>query len=522
MLNCAWLRSLFLSLFITLSTVGFWVSHHAPPTLLHSVGLAHAEDGSKEINVNITSPIAAHLTHTIVPSPEASSFESSRPGDGCFAYVFYATSAEYACSALVNIVRLQSVFHTRHRIVVLVHPDLPASYLTAFASRNAVVIPYQPPRLSGKANPYYHDVLLKLVAFRLHHFVSGLKRVLILDSDQLILQSLDHIFSLPQVDIAAPRAYWLDDSSSGSSTSADKTNPQKPNDAAASQEAAAGAAAAEAPPTSPPTTTTTTPTFTSAFMLVSLSERLWRRVETGMQSLSPEHYDMDLLNRLFGKTALLLPGNYAALNAHWERNTMPPWYRGVVPAKRKDWVPGPAPRMPEHKVETQRLRTQTPRLPNPLAAPPPSPSSSSSSSSPPSQDDKDKDKDAPHNSQAPPQTPPKNAKAKAKSKSKTLQSLDLTLETHSPWTPLDRFQYRQKHRDDRAAQEARDRLSHTLERLWRQSAVVHFSAVAKPWERTVEQVRQQRPWAHGLFGAAFESWRTEARGVCPGQGELRV
>ncbi|KAI4212695.1 MAG: hypothetical protein LQ351_004586 [Letrouitia transgressa] len=472
MLNCAWLRSLFLSLFITVSTVGFWVSHHAPPTLLHSVGLAHADDQPKEINVNITSPVAAHLTHTIVSSPEASSYqviETIQPEDSCFAYVFYATSAEYACSALVNIVRLQSVFHTRHRIVVLVHPDLSASYLTAFASHNAIVIPYQPPRLTGKANPYYHDVLLKLVAFRLHHFVSGLKRILILDSDQLILQSLDHIFSLPQVDIAAPRAYWLDESSSSG------------NPPAAGTEA----------PTSP----STSPTFTSAFMLVSLSERLWRRVETGMQSLGPEHYDMDLLNRLFSKTALLLPGSYAALNAHWERNSMPTWYRGVVPAKRKDWVPGPAPRMPEDKVETQRLRAQPP--------PPLSPPSSSPSTSPPSSNSNQEQK-------------------QKKPKSETLHPLDLTLEKHTAWTSVDRFQYRQKHRDDRAAQEARDRLRESLEKLWRQSHVVHFSAVAKPWERTAEQVRQQRPWAHGLFVEAFERWRREAKGVCPGQGELRV
>ncbi|KAI4159883.1 MAG: hypothetical protein LQ342_006211 [Letrouitia transgressa] len=514
MLNCAWLRSLFLSLFITVSTVGFWVSHHAPPTLLHSVGLAHPDDQPKEINVNITSPIATHLTHTIASPPEASSyqdFEPSQPENGCFAYVFYATSAEYACSALVNIVRLQSVFHTRHRIVVLVHPDLSASYLTAFANRNAIVIPYQPPRLTGKANPYYHDVLLKLVAFRLHHFVSGLKRILILDSDQLILQSLDHIFSLPQVDIAAPRAYWLDESSSGNPT--DKSNPPQVNDAAA--------AAAKTPSagTEAPISPTTTPTFTSAFMLVSLSERLWRRVETGMQSLSPERYDMDLLNRLFGKTALLLPGSYAALNAHWERNSVPTWYRGVVPAKRKDWIPGPAPQMPEHKVETQRLRTQMPRLPLPPSDPLSPPSSSSppspSTSPPPSN---------PNPNPNPNQKPkkPKARKGKGKDRGKTLQPLDLTLETHSAWTPVDRFQYRQKHRDDRAAQEARDRLRESLEKLWAQSHVVHFSAVAKPWERTGAQVRQQRPWAHGLFVAAFEQWRGEARGVCPGQGELRV
>jgi hypothetical protein len=128
-----------------------------------------------------------------------------------FAYVFYATTPQYACSVLVNIDRLQNRFNAKHRIIVLVKPNLDTSYLSAFTAHNATVIPFEPPQNPTQDVPYYQGVLLKLVTFRLHHYIPSLKRILVLDADELILQSLDHVFDLPEVDLAAPRAYWLDD-----------------------------------------------------------------------------------------------------------------------------------------------------------------------------------------------------------------------------------------------------------------------------------------------------------------------
>ena len=200
-----------------------------------------------------------------------------------FAYVFYATQDDYACSVLVNVHRLNNLFNTSHRIIVLVKPDLPSRYLTALTAQNATVIPYEPPPLADSNVPYYQDVLLKLVGFRLHHYIPSLKRVLILDSDQLILQSLDHIFGLPEVDIAAPRAYWQSEG------------------------------------------------FTSAFILVSLSDRLWEKVANGLVNIDHNIFDMDLVNKLFAKTILVLPGDYATLNSHWETNDIPSWWQGNEP-----------------------------------------------------------------------------------------------------------------------------------------------------------------------------------------------
>ena len=453
MLTSAWLRSLCLALFVTVSALLFWFSHHAPPTLLRSVGFSHPNDPPNEVQVNAASPIAPHSANTESQSSaiSLSAQAQHQHNDESFAYVFYATSTDYACSALINIARLQSQFLTPHRVVVLVHPDLPPTYLTALANHKAIVIPHHPPKLHDRSNPYYHDVLLKLVAFRLHQFVPGLKRILVLDSDQLIVQSLDHLFSLPAADIAAPRAYWLDQDSVPS-------------------------------PSSPPEPLSDSPgsirvSFTSTLLLITLSDRLWAKVSAGIRRLGPETYDKDLLNQLFDKTALLLPGSYATLNTHWEINEAPNWFQGVVPTRRKDWVPGPAPKMPEHKIKTTKLRAQS------------SPFSSS----------------------------------RTKSQKPAPQPANITIEISESWTPLEKLSYRNRHREDRAQAERRDRLKDVLDTLSaQQTKIVHFSAVAKPWERSVSQIKQARPWAHRLLAAQFEAWRTEAKGLCPGQKELGV
>lgn len=232
----------------------------------------------------VTSSIS--LNTTAIAPPRSQNADHPVPPDfsvSPFAYVFYATQDNYACSVLVNVYRLNNVFNTSHRIIVLVKPDLPSLYLTALTAQNATVIPYEPPPLADSNVPYYQDVLLKLVGFRLHHYIPSLKRVLILDSDQLILQSLDHVFGLPEVDIAAPRAYWQSEG------------------------------------------------FTSAFILVSLSDRLWDKVSNSLFNIDHDVFDMDLVNKLFGKTLLVLPGDYATLNSHWETNDIPSWWQGDEP-----------------------------------------------------------------------------------------------------------------------------------------------------------------------------------------------
>lgn len=354
-----------------------------------------------------------------------------------YAYVFYATQAEYACSVLINIDRLNNLFHTRHRIIVLVKPTIGSEYLSLFTAQNATVIPYEPPPLYDNDSTYYADVLLKLVGFRLHQYVPSLKRVLILDSDQIVLQSLDHVFSLPAVDIAAPRAYWQ--GSFG---------------------------------------------FTSAFLLVTLSDRLWDRVELGLQNINDDTFDMDLLNKMFGETTMILPGDYCTLNSEWETNSIPVWWQGSEPPRDPSWKPSrklpPTPDPPP--IE----------LPHSLKGPLSTNSTSSLS-------------DTDHILLS------EYRKATERREKKIQAARDAVEQVHKE----------QVWRD--GVKERRTRLRTTLEDVYNDVKVMHYTALGKPWQKFLAEVKSARPDAHPLFAKGFQVWRTKAAELCPrGKGEYVV
>jgi alpha-N-acetylglucosamine transferase len=52
----------------------------------------------------------------------------------------------------------------------------------------------------------YADSGLKLALFSLTEY----DRLIYLDSDGLVRRNLDHLFLLPETDLALPRAYWID------------------------------------------------------------------------------------------------------------------------------------------------------------------------------------------------------------------------------------------------------------------------------------------------------------------------
>lgn len=357
-------------------------------------------------------------------------------GSSPYAYVFYATRAEYACSVLINIDRLKNIFHTTHRIIVLIKPTISSEYISRFTAQNATVIPHEPPPLHDKDSLYYTDVLLKLVGFRLHQYIPFLKRVLILDSDQMILQSLDHVFSLPAADLAAPRAY-------GHGTFG----------------------------------------FTSAFLLVSLSDRLWDRIDRALQTISDNTFDMDLLNRMFGETAMLLPGDYCTLNSHWETNTIPTWWQGSEPPRDPLWKP------------SRKLR--------PTPDPPPI------------------------------EVPPSLRTPLSTNQTNNLSATDLDLLTRYRELTAARETKIQAARD--AVEEAHKkqvqkdelkergiRLRAVLEDVHNNVKVMHYTAFAKPWRKYVEEVKKARPDAHPLFADGFELWRTKAAQICPWVGKEYV
>ena len=102
------------------------------------------------------------------------------------------------------------------------------------------------------------DSYTKLLAFNLTQY----DRVLNLDSDSTVLRPMDELFLVPPAPVAMPKAYWL-----------------RPN----------------------------FDILTSGVLLVQPSKEEYERVVDRIGSAGPSEYDMDILNQLYGSTALVLP-----------------------------------------------------------------------------------------------------------------------------------------------------------------------------------------------------------------------
>ncbi|TFK21951.1 nucleotide-diphospho-sugar transferase, partial [Coprinopsis marcescibilis] len=217
-----------------------------------------------------------------------------------FAYVFYATSASHACAALLLIHTLSLTSPNIPTILLAPpRPQLNPKHLAPFARYNTTILRFPPPVLASGANPYYKQVLLKLMAFKLNSHFPHLKRVIVMDADQTLLKprALHDLFRLelsPGVDIAAPTAYWF-----GSDSDTSHNVPGY---------------------------------ITTALMLIQLSDELWEEVDAGMNAIQSGEYDMDLINRLFYTTKRIhvLPGSYCTLNSHWDgkdKSGPPSWMK---------------------------------------------------------------------------------------------------------------------------------------------------------------------------------------------------
>jgi hypothetical protein len=183
-----------------------------------------------------------------------------------YGYVFWATTDEYACSAIININKLID-FHTKHAIIVLVTEDVSEEYKKSMEELGATVhvssIPEHPNARGSKENKMrVENNLMRLLAFRMHQIQDGMRRILVLDSDVFIYRSLDSLFELPDVDVAATRDLYA--KSKG--------------------------------------------TMNAGLMLVTLSDRTWKLVEAGIKTLNEGQYTNYLINKLFGDSAMIIPG----------------------------------------------------------------------------------------------------------------------------------------------------------------------------------------------------------------------
>ncbi|TGZ85480.1 nucleotide-diphospho-sugar transferase [Ascodesmis nigricans] len=232
-------------------------------------------------------PASSHSATTTTPSKSSLQSDNATAISDPFAYVFYATSNPYFCSALIAAASLRRL-GTTHPIILITSPNIRSLALETAKSQNIILVPLEPPKIPYSEHiSYYEDVLLKLLSFSLHHHFPYLKRIIVLDSDQLVLKSLDHLFELPSVDVAAPSAYWT-----------------------------------------APVDVEKTPGVTSALMVVETKEEVWKLVESGMKEgrMREGMYDMDVVNREFAVREMVLPGRYCTLNSHWEAWDLPAWW----------------------------------------------------------------------------------------------------------------------------------------------------------------------------------------------------
>jgi hypothetical protein len=219
-----------------------------------------------------------------------------------FAYVQYATDDHNLCNALM-------VFESLHRHgakaqKVLLHNPQWASTSEGGADRNSQLLSiaekkYQvrlkPVRLidergeetmgfgSGGGGSSWDTSITKLRAFELEEY----DRVLHLDSDITLFDSLDELFQLPQTPVAMPRAYWTDSPSPGQWPLTSMLVLLQPD-----RRELQG-------------------------MLATL--RSWW-IESKQTMSGVKQYDMELLNHRFGSSALILPHRpYALLSAEFRR-----------------------------------------------------------------------------------------------------------------------------------------------------------------------------------------------------------
>ncbi|KAI5358588.1 putative nucleotide-diphospho-sugar transferase, glucose N-acetyltransferase 1 [Septoria linicola] len=336
-----------------------------------------------------------------------------------FAYSFYATNDIYACGVLVNIQRLHEL-KAQYQVHVLVSPGVSQTYVTKLVGLGATIHVEDPPPLPGGSVGYYNDCLLKLLSFKLHQLNPGLKRVLAFDSDQLIMQNLDHLFTgVPAGSLAAPRAYWL-----------------------------------------------AKDFLASTFMMIDLSDRLWTRVNQAFSNASINDFDMDIINKLLGNEVTMLPGLYCTLNSHWEDWNIPSWLDNES-THSLNWTT--IERVNQLARDGATFNQKVSQQLGSLASP--DPSATASSSSP----------------------------RLAQTYGDTADQIAL-----APRFP-------EQHP-----------LSRILYDLQTAAAVIHFSAIGKPWTVTPEVLRIQKPDAHPLLGVQFEIWRTIAMDICPDFEEVEA
>ncbi|TRY74954.1 hypothetical protein TCAL_08660 [Tigriopus californicus] len=219
-----------------------------------------------------------------------------------FAYVWYAASTPYLCSALTALKWLQNhrlknpwpiKFHVDY-ILMFVNKNLPGGVNNDLLGQWKLaggLLKNMSSVVAAGPHPYYKATYQKFQAFKLIEYA----RAIFLDADGIPLKTLDHLFQIrlpSNITIAAPQAYWF------------KNNGILPG----SPQLCPGVRHV---------------TVTSALMLFKPSLELFERVSQhfGTKKIASKktNYDMDIVNKEFScrDNIFILPKHYGTLDSEF-------------------------------------------------------------------------------------------------------------------------------------------------------------------------------------------------------------
>ncbi|KAF5561192.1 GNT1 alphan-acetylglucosamine transferase [Fusarium phyllophilum] len=250
-----------------------------------------------------------------------------------FAYTQYVTNSEYLCNSLMFFEALKRHGSRPDRVMMvpesMLEPEMVNSsdaYLLNKArdEYNVKLVPITI-QTNWAGDATWADSYTKLLAFNQTNY----DRVLSIDSDSLLLQVMDELFFLPDVPVAMPRAYWI--------------SPEK--------------------------------ILSSQLMLIQPSEVEFSRIMARVQSVKSGEYDMEIVNQLYGDSALIFPHRRYDLlsgefrndkHAHYLGSELETWDPAAAYSEAKlihfsDWpLPKPWKPMPEEdRLAAQPNCTQT-------------------------------------------------------------------------------------------------------------------------------------------------------------------
>ena len=180
---------------------------------------------------------------------------------------------------------------------------------------------------------------------------------------------------------------------------------------------------------------------------------MWNKISQSLETIGPDVFDMDVINELFKKTLLVLPGDYATLNSHWETNDVPIWWQGSAP-------------------------------PPPYTPPPPPP---------------------------PPPAPPDPVTSTPEPQ---INSSTIATDQKTSTNTVEPQSLNARQLTDQAGQEAKALYKDVLEKVYADVKVLHFTALGKPWSWHAGDIAEVRPLAHELFIAQFQTWQEASLRMC--------